>query len=249
MLFILTGGVQTGKTRWLERLVAAMAEQGVPCCGVLAPGVWRVADAATETALDGGAPEREKIGIDNVLLPGGDRVRFAMRRDSLDRSHSGALRAGVAGDAGAVGAAGLSKATTQSDKASLGWAIFDDALACVNAHFESLASESELIGSAPSESAAPCGLLVVDELGRLELQGGRGGGLEAALRLLDKGPTPRFPHALVVVRDWLVGEAERRFEPVWGAPRVIVPDKAGRAAVETAFSMCACGWGQTADRG
>ena len=40
MLFLLTGEVQIGKTRWLEGLVADLAERGVPCAGVLAPGQW-----------------------------------------------------------------------------------------------------------------------------------------------------------------------------------------------------------------
>ena len=38
MLFILTGDVQSGKTRWLERLVAELAADGVESRGVLAPG-------------------------------------------------------------------------------------------------------------------------------------------------------------------------------------------------------------------
>ncbi|WP_139653505.1 hypothetical protein [Raoultibacter phocaeensis] len=75
MLFILTGAVQTGKTRWLERLAATLDEGGVVCVGVLAPGVWR------EASEQG---DREKVGIDNVLLPAGDRFSFARRRDLSD---------------------------------------------------------------------------------------------------------------------------------------------------------------------
>ena len=41
MLFVLTGGIQTGKTRWLGRLVEALGAEGVRCAGVMAPGVWR----------------------------------------------------------------------------------------------------------------------------------------------------------------------------------------------------------------
>lgn len=40
MLFLLTGEVQIGKTRWLEKLVADRVERDVPCAGVLAPGQW-----------------------------------------------------------------------------------------------------------------------------------------------------------------------------------------------------------------
>lgn len=227
-----------------------MAEHGVPCCGVLAPGVWRAADESTEAALGGGVPEREKIGIDNVLLPEGDRVPFALRRDMLAHSgSSGAASADAIGEGeaagmyvaaapsgrgSAVGADGLPGATSQSDRASLGWAIFDDALARVNAHFESLAADCRMHRGAGSESTG-C-LLVIDELGRLELQGEGGGGLVSALRLLDEGPSPRYPHALVVVRDWLVGEAVERFEPAWGAARIISPDEQAHKAVEAAFS-------------
>lgn len=38
MLFLLTGEVQIGKTRWLESLVTELADCGVSCVGVLAPG-------------------------------------------------------------------------------------------------------------------------------------------------------------------------------------------------------------------
>ena len=72
LLFLLTGEVQSGKTRWLCQVVDDLARSGVPCAGVLAPGVWH----GTEE------PGRfEKRGIDNVLLPGGERVPFARRND------------------------------------------------------------------------------------------------------------------------------------------------------------------------
>ena len=40
MLFLLTGDVQIGKTRWLEGLIAALADAGVGADGVVAPGQW-----------------------------------------------------------------------------------------------------------------------------------------------------------------------------------------------------------------
>ena len=40
MLYLLTGQVQTGKTRWLQGLVSAYEARGVVVGGVLAPGVW-----------------------------------------------------------------------------------------------------------------------------------------------------------------------------------------------------------------
>ena len=50
MLFLLTGDVQIGKTRWLERLAAELSGDGVQVAGVLAPGVWRVREPHEEAA-------------------------------------------------------------------------------------------------------------------------------------------------------------------------------------------------------
>lgn len=220
MLFILTGGVQIGKTRWLERLVGELHAKGVSCVGVLSPGVWRVAEESSG---------REKIGIDTVLLPSGERFRFAARRDLLETDGGGA--------------------TSQSDKAKLGWAIFDEALARVNDSFAELTARPLERLAAPTADDRALGdsgfvegagsnaseLLVVDEVGRLELEHGRG--LDAALRVLDAGPVPCRQHALIVVRDWLADAAALRFEAVWGAPTVVGPDEAGRRAVLEAYDL------------
>ena len=88
MLFILTGDVQSGKTRWLERLVAELAADGVESRGVLAPGVWRPRADGDDGGLrppGSGEGAYEKLGIDNVLLPQGERLRFARRRDLAER--------------------------------------------------------------------------------------------------------------------------------------------------------------------
>ncbi|MFR8830425.1 MAG: hypothetical protein ACLVHC_03640, partial [Eggerthella lenta] len=70
MLFLLTGDVQIGKTRWLERLAAELSGDGVQVAGVLAPGVWRVREPHEVPGERGLAGEGrfEKLGIDNVLL-------------------------------------------------------------------------------------------------------------------------------------------------------------------------------------
>lgn len=71
MLFLLTGDIQCGKTRWLENLCHEAESRGTSVAGVLAPGVW-------EELKD--APEKfYKLGINNVLLPSKARVRFANR--------------------------------------------------------------------------------------------------------------------------------------------------------------------------
>lgn len=202
MLFALTGGIQTGKTRWLCRLVEALGAEGVRCAGVTAPGVWRKRQLGAtlpegERAVDSRAEsEYEKLGIDNVLLPGGERVPFARRVD-------------LACQAGAY------NSRSQSARAGLGWAIDDAAIARVNAHFRKLADACQNAAS----------LLIVDELGRLELM--RGEGLVEAMALLDRGPTRAFPHVLVVVREDLLPLARERLAPVWGAPVPIHPDDAG----------------------
>lgn len=199
MLFVLTGGIQTGKTRWLGRLVRDLAAKGVPCAGVLAPGVWRRRapdDVLTEGERAAGAQESsayEKLGIDNVLLPNGERIPFARRAD-------------LAWEEGSYDEA------SQAARAGLGWAIDDAAIARVNAHFDELRRAPD----------APPSLLIVDELGRLELA--RGEGIVSAMDILDAGPSNAFPVALVVVRTDLVPLARERLEPAWGVPVVISPD-------------------------
>ena len=280
MLFLLTGDVQIGKTRWLENLCASLQAAGTCVAGVVAPGQWVPRPEGQPGGRHGfdGAGRFEKLGIDNVLLPQGARIEFARRRDLA-----------AEGKAFAEG--------TQAKAAKLGWAISDTAIAQVNAHFAVLAKQA---GIAPADSGAdnpatvpangganapvtartevdasavasphaetgttpagdngyacdftlakaanapapaaseaelaPHAMLVVDELGRLELL--RGCGLTNALAILDAGPTPQFPHAIAVVRETLLDEARRRFEPRWGKTTAIGPDDAARKLVlETA---------------
>lgn len=204
MLFLLTGEVQTGKTRWLESLAADLAGRGVPAAGVLAPGQW--VPSAGERADGNGY---EKLGIDNVLLPDGERIPFA-RRGDLARAD------------------GTFDETSQAARADLAWFIADDAIAQVNAHFDELARQA-------TGAFAPAhpGLLIVDELGRLEVW--RGEGLTSAVRLLRRGSTAAFPHALVVVRDYLADDVEALLAPAWPNCTRIAPDATGRAAVLSTF--------------
>ncbi len=207
MLFLLTGEVQIGKTRWLEKLVADLAERGVLCAGVLAPGQW-VASAGERADGNG----YEKLGIDNVLLPDGERVPFA-RRGDLARAD------------------GTFDKDSQAARAELAWHISDAAIERVNAHFEKLRFPARAEADAESEVPPPPrqpGLLVVDELGRLEIW--RGGGLTEAVALLREGPTTAFSHALVVVRDYLADDAEALLAGAWPDRIRIAPDEAGRAA-------------------
>ena len=227
MLFILTGDVQIGKTRWLEKLCEELASRGVAVSGVIAPGQW-VARAPGQApgshGLDG-AGGFEKLGIDNVLLPQGRRIEFARRRDLAS-----------VGDGFADGG--------QARAAGLGWAISDEAIDAVNDHFVRLGRQAshQADESVPGRADAGArgavgagGLLVVDELGRLELL--RGCGLVRAMELLDRGPTRAFPHALIVVRETLLDAALARLEPVWSDVAAIGPDDRGRLRVLAAFGM------------
>ena len=212
MLFLLTGEVQIGKTRWLESLVAELGAFGVPCAGVLAPGQW-----VPSTGPHADANGFEKLGIDNVLLPQGER-----RADGTFDEES------------------------QAAKAELAWHIDDAAIDRVNAHFDEItahASAAAPVGAKPhsersaegAESKDPSrapGLLIVDELGRLEIW--RGGGLTSAMALLAQGPTPVFPHALAVVRDYLLDDTEALLAEAWPDRCRISPDDTGRAVILSA---------------
>lgn len=103
--------------------------------------------------------------------------------------------------------------------AGLGWSFDANALARVDSHFVELASQ---VDGAP-------GLLVVDELGPLELK--RGEGLVHAVELLERGPAPAWPHAIVVVRPALVLLAKERFQAAWGDLEPIVPGDDARELV------------------
>ena len=76
----------------------------------------------------------------------------------------------------------------------------------------------------PAALARVNALLVIDEVGPLELR--RGAGLTAALELLAAGPGPAWPHALVVVRAALADEVAARLSPVWGEPALLSPNEA-----------------------
>ena len=205
MLFVLTGDVQTGKTRWLERVVTSLGNRGVSAYGVLAPGVWADRRDAHERSGNIDANGFEKLGIDNVLLPQGERIAFARRADLA--AHEGTF-----------------DTSAQSARAKLGWHIADSAIDRVNGHFSTLCESAH--------SSGDVGLLVIDELGRLELE--RDGGLTEAVCVLEAGPTPEIPHALIVVREALLPRLDNRFAS-WGKRVLVKPDEASSAIVLAAF--------------
>ena len=123
MLFLLTGDVQIGKTRWLEKLCGDLAAAGVCVAGVIAPGQWVPRAEEQPGGRHGfdGEGRFEKLGIDNVLLPQGERIVFARRRDLAEGDQPFAQG-------------------EQAKAAQLAWAISDEAIAQVNDHFAMLAT-------------------------------------------------------------------------------------------------------------
>ena len=114
MLYILTGGIQTGKTRWLSRHIAHMEAEGVRVCGVISPGTW------IDHGEDAGENRYEKTGIEAMLLPSREVIPFAQRVDLAE-------------------AAEAFEPDSQAGRAKLHWAISDDAIRKVNEHFNPLA--------------------------------------------------------------------------------------------------------------
>lgn len=210
MLFVLAGEIQTGKTRWLLRLLDDLRARGVEADGVVAPGVWR-AD---------GCGGFEKLAIENRLLPDGETVEFARRADLVEGAGK---RCGWVFSDDAI-----ARVNAHFERLRGGEG---EAIAPARAVDRRTNVSRETFGAAGVRGR----LLVVDELGWMELE--RDAGLTSALELLADGPTARWPHALVVVRADLVAAARARFEPAWGTARVILPDDAGAAAVAQAFSV------------
>ncbi len=189
MLYILTGQVQIGKSRWLERLVRDLQEKGTECYGVISAGVW--VRSSSSHANESGF---EKLGIDSILLPDWQRFEFAQRLDLAKAS-------------------GSYDKESQAGKVGLGWHISDDAIVRVNDHFAHIAK-------ARSKHEVK-GLLIVDELGRLELE--RGGGLIEAMKLLEQGSDPCFENAIVVARDIFAHEVAQRYGDAWGGAQMMSP--------------------------
>lgn len=206
MLFVLTGEIQTGKTRWLELLASSLEDAGITPYGVIAPGIWadRRDDPNPSEHVD--ANGFEKLGIDNVLLPSHERIMFAQREDLAESTRA-------------------FDPQSQSARAGLHWHISDDAISRVNEHFAAIAPQLS--------TGDGRGLLIVDELGQLELK--RNGGLTEAVTLLETGPFPAAAHALIVVRETLLPLIEGRFGG-WGGHTCIAPTEQSRAQILGSWS-------------
>lgn len=128
----------------------------------------------------------EKLGINNLLLPENVMVPFAQRAD-IARTN------------------GTYADLSQAGRVGLGWHIDDAAIARVNEHLSSIEKRAE--------DDKRRKLLIIDELGRLELD--HESGLVEAMRLLRNGPYASMKDALVVVRETFAG-APNPFLPKLG---------------------------------
>ncbi len=187
MLYILTGDIQTGKSRWLEQYVEKLTTDGIVCYGIISAGIWM--ESNSKRANDQGF---EKLGIESVLLPQRERFEFAKRIDLAKEDGSFAEQ-------------------SQAGKAGLGWHISDEAIMRVNAHFASIVERTQ--------AGEIQGMLIVDELGRLELDHEEG--LIEAVRLLEAGASISFPNAIVVARSGLTERVANRFAGAWNGAQTI----------------------------
>ena len=223
MLFILSGNIQSGKSRWLEQTAHELEDAGVALYGVLAPGIW--AECGPGNARNtgaGGGGAWDKRGIYNILLPGWERLVFARR----DEDYVPPERFENPG-------AWMPKPGEDPGKPGL-WVFDDSVMERVNAHFARAArsqgrfsSAESAAGDAPSSPQRPR-LLIVDEIGQFELFLGRG--LTNAMALLDSGASGIIPHALVVVRSELLDAGLERLSPVaegWGGLEIIGANEDG----------------------
>lgn len=197
MLYILTGNIQTGKTRWLQKLIAEFETTGVIPYGVIAPGRWI-------EHRDGNEMTFEKTGIDNELLPQHELMPFARRACDVDDDEA-------------------KRTCTQARKAQLSWAIDDGTLDRVNEHLAWVAQVTAHDAGLPEGRAEKgIALLIIDELGPLEIL--HGNGLTNGLALVDRGATDALPHALVIVREQLLDQAMARFSDApWGGMKAVFP--------------------------
>lgn len=144
-----------------------------------------------------GNPCYEKLGIDCLLLPHREQLHMALRADLAQPQDEFDLF---------------------RDNPRMMWKMSSTSVAAVNAHFDRLALQN----TQSSKTLDACGVLIVDEIGWVELQGR--GGFTSAVRLLDQGPSEAFPHALVVSRASLCDQVKDRFEYVWNDLCIVHPD-------------------------
>ena len=140
----------------------------------------------------------EKKGIDNLLLPEHTLIPFARRTD-------------IAMQEGAF------DPDSQAGRAQFKWHISDEAIAEVNNHFRTLRETA-------GDSTQKRRILIIDELGRLEVL--RGEGLVEAMSLLSDGPRGIYTHAIVIARDMfdISKRVADQYGSAWGGSERIAPN-------------------------
>ena len=243
MLLILTGDVEIGKTTWLTKAADALTAADVRCDGVLAPGVWQ---RRADGSLD-------KLGIDNLLLPSREKIPFARRADLAQAegvfdegaqsakaqlkwhiSDCAILRVNAHFDALMEENRRLVEAMRSKEAQAAMLSDKECKIAAAAASAETTPSSGLEAGIDPSlrsplyscrraDQERRQRILIVDELGQLELL--RGEGLTSAVRMLEKGPCGIYAHAILIARDrfGLVEAAEQRFAAAWGGSVRIAP--------------------------
>ena len=125
-----------------------------------------------------------KTGIDSLLLPSGECFELARKNPAFEQLHKDA-----------AGASSADPEAAAARRVRLAWGMSDAALARINAHFRSL------------RSAGFGHLMVVDEFGPLEFNGGQG--YTEGMAVMDEGLPA---NALLVLRPALLDAARQR----WG---------------------------------
>jgi len=145
-LWIITGEIGTGKTRWCQQFLELARQAGWDVAGLISPAVFE---------------NGQKTAIDAVDVRSGERRRLATRRSVED-------------------AALIHTREWLFETDTVGW------------------------GNAVFRRALPCDLLIVDEMGPLELLQGQGW-----VNALEAIATRAYRLAVVVVRPSLLSIAEQ----------------------------------------
>ena len=236
MLYLLTGDIQLGKTRWLEARLEELARAGVAVHGVLSPGVWVPREPDDEDPRS-----FEKTGIDLVFYPVKERVRFAERLlpdDFAESDEDGYDEPDDIDSAEEAGIDTLTHASLAGEEALprfqkvagqiLGWKFYSYWFGRVNELFTALRANRMESAVDPSRR-----LVVIDEIGRLEIAGR---GFTEAMAFLQDSENAAWPQVVAIVRSELLEKAWALLEPVWGEDlRVIHADDAGKAELLSLF--------------
>ena len=145
-----------------------------------------------ETQSEGSAKSFQKLGISNILLPQNKTIQFATLNPNYNDSNV--------------------VQEENSDKMLNKWQFSEEAIKIVNTHFDELAKNRD-------KTSKQEVLLVIDEIGPLELKFNKG--LISAVKLLELGQSTPMKNALVVFRPSIIDMAVERFAKPWGGYEIV----------------------------